>query len=116
MNYELEYEKETGDKKPEFDVPLLIRENLKAHNIYLSEIKEWNDQFIKWLSARLEKAEKEKTSQVVHPLNMEECKPNTLVTYCYMCGQHVRNQQYCSGCGRKLIWENIYSETEKIYK
>jgi hypothetical protein len=101
--YELEYVAETDNKKPD-----------DGDEFYYVSLSEWYQRFSKWLSARLEKAEEEKTSQVVHPLGMN-CKPNTAVTYCYQCGKHVRNQEYCSSCGRKLIWSNIYAETEKLY-
>jgi hypothetical protein len=45
-------------------------------------------------------------SIVKHPLNMDSTE-NKKVTYCYQCGTTVRNQVFCHGCGRKLIWNKV---------
>lgn len=41
--------------------------------------------------------------KVRHPIDANG-KLNTKVTYCYSCGQTVKNQKYCHNCGQKLNW------------
>jgi len=43
------------------------------------------------------------TSKVRHPIGLNG-KPNREVSYCYSCGQSVKNQKYCHNCGKKLLW------------
>lgn len=51
------------------------------------------------------------TAEVRHPIN-SDCKLNKKVTYCYACGTSVRQQQFCHGCGRRLIWNPEKSEKD----
>uniref|UniRef100_A0A6M3JD01 Uncharacterized protein n=2 Tax=viral metagenome TaxID=1070528 RepID=A0A6M3JD01_9ZZZZ len=47
--------------------------------------------------------EKEQVAQVKHPTGSND-KPNHKRNYCFHCGVTVKNQKYCHGCGRKLLW------------
>lgn len=52
---------------------------------------------------RIKELETEEIAEVRCSIDSEG-KP-TKYTYCYYCGTRVRNQKYCKGCGRKLIWQ-----------
>ncbi|KKN07557.1 hypothetical protein LCGC14_1065780 [marine sediment metagenome] len=42
-------------------------------------------------------------TEVRHPIDSNG-KANYKISYCYYCGQHVKNQLYCQRCGSKLRW------------
>ena len=42
-------------------------------------------------------------TEVRHPIDSNG-KVNYKISYCYYCGQHVKNQLYCQRCGSKLRW------------
>lgn len=52
---------------------------------------------------RIKELEAENETEVKHPINSDG-KINRQVSYCYYCGNNVRDQKYCQRCGRKLLW------------
>ena len=52
-------------------------------------------------------------SKVKHPIDSEG-NLNKRHSYCCKCGAGVKNQKYCHGCGKRLIWpeQALTKETE----
>jgi len=48
--------------------------------------------------------EKQIPMKVKHPINADG-QYNKLVTYCFSCGETVKDMKYCCNCGQKLDWD-----------
>ena len=59
--------------------------------------KDVNEEIIKALKKQI-------PLEVKHPIDING-KYNKLVTYCYSCGNIIKNMKYCSNCGQKLKWQ-----------
>ena len=68
---------------------------------YSRENRERRDQALILLRTAQEPVSNE--TEVRHPIDSNG-KVNYKISYCYYCGQHVKNQLYCQRCGSKLRW------------
>jgi hypothetical protein len=115
MNYEPIYEKETGDKKP--DIVLTKSQSVQIDSSL--NLLVWYSRFSSWLSARLEKAEKEnklKTQwgmKALKKLNEADCLMNecsATITGGYYYEGHVNDIHNL--LNKLARWKNINLETE----
>jgi len=84
---------------------VFYRETYQEAIEYFKNLKKTiSNKYVESYDLAIDALEKQMPMKVKYPIN-KDGEFNKLVTYCFSCGETIKDMKYCYNCGQMLDWE-----------